>query len=123
MLEEFAKVGLEVQPSKMKLLLTNDSSTHKELEQLKDLAATENLVYIGREKGIGSDGIEIEKEVKRCIITKEGVIIMGCPVGTDDYILNELARIRIEFDEECRALENLVCPVDSTYKTLHPQVA
>ena len=48
---------------------------------------------------------------------------MGCPVGTDDYILNELARIRIEFDEECSALENMICPVDSTYKVLHPQVA
>jgi hypothetical protein len=116
-------VGLEVQPSKLKLLLTNDSSIHKELEQLKDLAVTKNLVCIGREKGIGSDGIEIEKEVKRCIITKEGVIIMGCSVGTDDYILKELARIRIEFDEECGALENLICPVDSTYKELHPQVA
>ena len=48
---------------------------------------------------------------------------MGCPVGTDDFILNELARIRKEFDEECSALENLICPVDSTYKALHPQVA
>jgi hypothetical protein len=38
------------------------------------------------EKIIGSDGIEIQKEVKKCIITKEGVIIMGCPVGTDFYI-------------------------------------
>ena len=41
---------------------------------------------------------------------------MGCPVGTDSYILKELDRIRKEFDEECSALENLVCPVDSTYK-------
>ena len=32
--DEFAKVGLEVQPSKMKLLLTNDSITLVELEQL-----------------------------------------------------------------------------------------
>jgi hypothetical protein len=48
---------------------------------------------------------------------------MGCPVGTDDYILNELAKIREKFDEECSALENLVCPVDPTYKALHPQVA
>ena len=32
-------------------------------------------------------------------------------------------RIRKEFDEECSALENLICPVDSTYKALHPQVA
>ena len=48
---------------------------------------------------------------------------MGCPVGTDFYILKELDRIRKEFDEECSALENLICPVDSTYKALHPQVA
>jgi hypothetical protein len=48
---------------------------------------------------------------------------MGCSVGTDDYILNELDRIRKEFDEECSALDNLVCPVDSFYKALHPQVA
>ena len=65
--EEFAKVGLEVQPSNMKLLLTNDSITHKELEQLKDLAVTKSLVCIGREKVIGSDGIEIEKEVKNVL--------------------------------------------------------
>ena len=121
--EEFAKVGLEVQPSKMKLLLTKNSITPVELEQLKSLAVSKDLVCISKEKVIGSDGIEIENEVKKCIITKEGVIIMGCPVGTDSYILKELDRIRKEFDEECSALENLVCPVDSTYKALHPQVA
>jgi hypothetical protein len=77
----------------MKLLLTNNSITHKEFEQLKDLAVNKNLVCICKEKVIGSDGIEIEKEVKSCIITKEGVIIMGCPVGTDDNILKELARV------------------------------
>jgi hypothetical protein len=49
-------------------------------------------------------------------MTREGVVIMGCPVGTDDYILNELTSIRKEFDEECSALENLVCPVDPTLK-------
>jgi hypothetical protein len=48
---------------------------------------------------------------------------MGCPVGTDEYIRNELTRIGKEFDEECSALENLVYPVDQTYKPLHPQVA
>ena len=121
--EEFAKVGLEVQPSKMKLLLTKNSITPVELEQLKSLAVSKDLVCISKEKVIGSDGIEIENEVKKCIITKEGVIIMGCPVGTDFYILKELDRIRKEFDEECSALENLICPVDSTYKALHPQVA
>jgi hypothetical protein len=41
--EEFAKVGLEVQPRKMKLLLTNDSITHNEFEQLKDLAVAKYL--------------------------------------------------------------------------------
>ena len=48
---------------------------------------------------------------------------MGCPVGTDDCILNELIKIRKRFDEKCIALENLVYPVDQTYKPLHPQVA
>jgi hypothetical protein len=114
---------LEVQRSKIKLLLTKDSITHVESEQLKKLAVTKGLVCIGKEKVIGSDGVEIEKEVKNCIITKEGVIIIRCPVGTDKYILNELTRIEKEFDEECSALENLVCPVDQAYKPLHPQVA
>ena len=85
----------------MKLLLTNDSITHEDLEQLKDLAVAKDLVCISKEKIIDSDGIEIEKEVKKCIITKEGVIIMGCPVGTDLNTLKELDRIRKEFDEEC----------------------
>ena len=51
--EEFAKVGLEVQPSKMKLLLTKNSITPVELEQLKDLAVSKDLVCISKEKVIG----------------------------------------------------------------------
>ena len=101
-------MGLEVQPSKMKLLLTNDFITPDELEQLKKLAVAKGLVCIGKEKVIGSDGVEIEKEVKNCIITKEGVVIMGCPVVTDEYIRNELTKIRKKFDEECSALEKLI---------------
>ena len=42
--EEFTEVGLKVQPSKMKLLLTKDSITHVELKQLKKLAVTKDLV-------------------------------------------------------------------------------
>ena len=48
---------------------------------------------------------------------------MGCPVGTDYYILNELARIMNKIVYECSALANLICPVDQIYKPLHPQVA
>ena len=53
--EEFAKVGLEVQPSKMKLLLTTASITHDESEQLKVLAVAKDLVCIGKEKVIGDN--------------------------------------------------------------------
>ena len=103
--EVFAKVGLEVQPSKMKLLLYYPCW----IRAVKDLVVTKGLVYVGKEKVIGSDGVGVEKEVKKCFITKEGVVIMGCSVGTDEYILNELTRIG-----------NLVCPVYHTYKALHP---
>ena len=53
--EEFAKVRLEVQPSKMKLLLTTASITHDESEQLKVLAVAKDLVCIGKEKVIGDN--------------------------------------------------------------------
>ena len=56
--EDFARGGLKVQPSIMKL--TYDSITPGEIEQLKKLAVTKSLVCVGKEKFIGSDLIIIE---------------------------------------------------------------
>ena len=94
-IEEFRKLGLEIQPSKTVILLTNSDL---------DSDAKSKILQNADEYNITSDQVRFD-----------GMMVMGCPVGSDDYIKSMILEMQTLFNNSCDALEKLICPIDSTY--------
>ena len=102
-IEEFGKLGLEIQPSKTVILLTNSDL---------DSDAKTKILLNAEKYNITSDQVRFD-----------GMMVMGCPVGSDDYIKSMILEMQTLFNNSCDALEKLICPIDSTYPPIHSQIA
>ena len=64
-----------------------------------------------------------EFSITREQVRFDGMMVMGYTVGADDYIKSTILEIQTLFNNSCDALEKLICPIDSTYRPLHSQIA